>query len=102
MLIYACNPTTYLNRSFFISFVPSKGRFLPINVDFCLVCWVAKTVPFCFLNMGISKEALAKFKEIYRKEYGEDISDEEALKQATSLLRLMKIIYRPIPKDIDV
>lgn len=52
--------------------------------------------------MSISKEALEKFKEIYRKEYGKDISDEEALKQATSLLRLMKIIYRPIPKDTDV
>lgn len=46
----------------------------------------------------ISKTALGEFKEIYRKEYGEDISDDEAIDLALNLLGLFKCIYRPLPK----
>ncbi len=51
--------------------------------------------------MRISKEALEEYKAIYKKEFGKDISDKEALKQAIRLLTLMKIIYRPIKQDTD-
>lgn len=44
----------------------------------------------------ISKEHLEKFKEIYKKEFGKEISDEDALEQATKLLRLVEIIYKPM------
>jgi hypothetical protein len=47
----------------------------------------------------ISEKALKEYKTIYKKEYGIDLSDKEALEQATRLLNLMKIIYRPISKD---
>ena len=47
----------------------------------------------------ISKEALEEFKQIWREEYGEEISDDFALKQATALLSVMDKVYRPIKKD---
>lgn len=46
----------------------------------------------------ISKKSLDEFKAIYKSQFGEDISDQEALTQATKLLNLMKVIYRPLPK----
>ena len=46
----------------------------------------------------IPKAALAEFKAIYKAEYGEDISDEEALELATNLLGLFKCIYRPLSR----
>lgn len=44
----------------------------------------------------ISKEHLEKFKEIFKKEFGKEISDEDALEQATKLLRLVEIVYKPM------
>lgn len=49
--------------------------------------------------MKISEKSLKEYKAIYKKEYGIDLPNEEALEQATKLLNLMKIIYRPISKD---
>jgi len=46
----------------------------------------------------ISKESLEKFKGIYRKQFGKDISDEDALESATKLLNLMRIVYKPMTK----
>jgi hypothetical protein len=46
----------------------------------------------------ISKEELEKFKAIYRKKFGKDISDEEALRQAVSLITLVKAVYKPIER----
>ena len=47
----------------------------------------------------ISKEQLDEFKKIYKKEFNKVISDQEALESATSLLNMIKAIYKPIPKD---
>ncbi len=47
----------------------------------------------------ISKKALEEYKVIYKKEFGKDISDQEALEQAVNLLNLMNIIYKPIKKN---
>ena len=46
----------------------------------------------------ISKEALEEFKKIWREEQGAEISDEEAMEEAVSLLTMFNAIYRPIKK----
>jgi len=50
--------------------------------------------------MGLSKEAIKEFKDIYRKEFKEDISDGKAQELGENLISLFKVIYRPIPNDI--
>jgi hypothetical protein len=53
--------------------------------------------------MIVSPKALEEYKEIYREQFGKDISDAEALEQATKLLRLMEIVYKPMTKkDFDI
>ena len=47
----------------------------------------------------ISKEELQRFKEIWKNEFGEIISDEKALESATKLLTLMRIIYKPMTQE---
>ncbi len=47
----------------------------------------------------ISQQALKEFKEIWKEEYGNDISDEFALEKAINLLTLMDAIYHPIKKE---
>ncbi len=47
----------------------------------------------------VSQEALEEYKKIYRKQFRKDISDADALEQATKLLRLMEIIYKPMTKE---
>jgi len=49
--------------------------------------------------MRLSKEAIEEFKEIWKKEYKEDISDEKARRVATGLLELYSIVYG---YDIDL
>lgn len=47
----------------------------------------------------VSDKALQEYKAIYKEEFGEDISDEEALSQAVNLLTFMNSVYRPIKKE---
>jgi hypothetical protein len=47
----------------------------------------------------ISKEQLEEFKKIYKKEFGKDISDKEALESATKLMRLVEIVYKPMTQE---
>lgn len=50
----------------------------------------------------ISSESLAKFKALYKEHFNEELTDEEALPKAISLLRMMQLIYKPITKeDLD-
>jgi hypothetical protein len=49
-------------------------------------------------HIMVSEKALQEFKNIWREEFGEDISDEKALEEATALLTMFDAIYRPIPK----
>lgn len=44
--------------------------------------------------MPLSKEAIEEYKEIHKKVFGEEISDEEAHEQGSRLLRLFKAIGR--------
>ena len=47
----------------------------------------------------LSTTALQEFKEIWRQEYGDDISDDFAVEQAISLLTLFDSIYQPIKTE---
>jgi hypothetical protein len=49
--------------------------------------------------MRLSKKAIEELKDIYYREYGKEISDEEAQEMGQNLLSLFKVIYRPIPED---
>lgn len=46
----------------------------------------------------ITTEQLKEFKAIYKKEFGKDISDKDALDSATSLVDMMRLVYKPITK----
>ena len=46
----------------------------------------------------VSEEALEEFKKIWKEEYGTDISNVDALENATALLTMFDAVYRPIPK----
>ena len=52
-------------------------------------------------GMRLSQQAIEDFKKIFKKEYGEDISDAEAEEMAIRFLRLFSLIYRPIPEDAE-
>lgn len=44
----------------------------------------------------LSTQALQEFKEIWKHEFGEDISDDFAVAQAINLLTLIDVIYKPV------
>jgi len=41
----------------------------------------------------ISKKSLKKFKRLYKKRFGEELSDKVALDKATRLLNLYRAVY---------
>ncbi len=47
----------------------------------------------------LSQKALQDFKEIWKEESGEEISDDLAIEKAMSLLQLFDVIYRPLKKE---
>lgn len=42
----------------------------------------------------IPKDKLDKYKEIYREEYGKEISDQDALKEFTALIAFMNAVWK--------
>jgi hypothetical protein len=50
-------------------------------------------------NNMLSDESLAEFKEIWKAELDEDLSDKDATAEAISLLTLFNAIYRPVKKE---
>ena len=48
----------------------------------------------------LSKQALEEFKDIWKKKYGQEISDDFAMQQALNLLTLFGAVYRPIKKEL--
>ena len=46
-----------------------------------------------------SQEMLKKYKALYKKKTGKEITNQEALRQATKLITLVKAVYQPIPKE---
>lgn len=52
-------------------------------------------------NYMISKEALQEFKKIWKSEHnGKELPNDKALEMAQRILRIVELIYRPIPKKI--
>lgn len=52
--------------------------------------------------MQLSNEHISAFQSLYKDEFGEDISYDQAREQAASLVRLMQLIYCPISKKEHV
>lgn len=46
----------------------------------------------------LSKQALDEYREIYRQEHGEVPSDEVLVEEATKLLTVFDLVYRPVKK----
>ncbi len=46
-----------------------------------------------------NEELVQKYKEIYKRKTGLDLSEQEALDQAMSLITLVNSVYKPIPKQ---
>lgn len=47
----------------------------------------------------ISEQAIKDFQAIWKKQFGEEISDEKATEEALNFLRFLDIIYRPVRKQ---
>jgi len=45
----------------------------------------------------LSQQAIEEYRQIYKEQFGKEISHDEALRQGIKLLRLFKAIYKPIP-----
>lgn len=43
--------------------------------------------------MRLDEEAIEEFKELYLKEYGEKLSDQQALIYGTQLIRMVRAVY---------
>lgn len=48
--------------------------------------------------MFLSDEEVTEFQAIYRKNFGKEISREDARERGTKLVRLFEIIYKPMTK----
>ena len=51
--------------------------------------------------MQLSQKAIDEFKEIYREEYGKEISDAEARDMGTRLLRILEVIQDVCGQDLS-
>jgi len=46
----------------------------------------------------LSKEAVEEFKKLYKEQYGEELNDFVASEAANRLVRMVELVYKPIPK----
>jgi len=50
----------------------------------------------------LSDEQITKFQTLYKNRFGEEISREEAYEQGAKLIRLVKLVYKPMTeKDLE-
>lgn len=49
--------------------------------------------------MLLSDKHISSFQEIYKQEFGKEISKEDAYEQGAKLIRLVQIVYQPITKE---
>ena len=47
----------------------------------------------------LEQKFVNEYKKIYKDETGKDLSDEEAMEQATRLLSVVEMLYKPNAKD---
>jgi len=48
----------------------------------------------------IPKKSLQTFKKLYETRFKEELTDQEALKRATRILNLYRLLYRPSSYDL--
>lgn len=46
----------------------------------------------------LSKKAINEFKEIWKEEFGDNLTEEKACTKTIKFLKLISVIYKPIPK----
>lgn len=49
--------------------------------------------------MVLSGKNISSFQTLYKEEFKEEISEEEAYNQAVKLIELVRAIYKPITKE---
>lgn len=49
--------------------------------------------------MQLSQKAIKEFREIWKKQFKENITDEKANEKGIEFLRFFQLIYSPIPKE---
>ncbi len=49
--------------------------------------------------MVLSDKNISGFQNLYKEEFREDISEEEAYAEAVKLIELVRAIYKPITKE---
>jgi len=49
--------------------------------------------------MKLDHEDIEEFKNIYRKEFGEELSDAQAHEMAGRVMRLYELLARPFPSE---
>lgn len=47
--------------------------------------------------MNLSSKAIEEFKQIYKEEFGEELSDAQAQETALRVLRIFRLLLRPLP-----
>jgi hypothetical protein len=47
----------------------------------------------------VSREAIDDFKQIYKDEFGVELTDDEVKELATQLLRFFGILHQPLPGE---
>jgi len=47
----------------------------------------------------MTRSQVEKFQQLYKQEFGEDLSYDEALENAIKLVEMVRQIYKPIKKD---
>jgi len=52
--------------------------------------------------MKLSKEAIEEFKKIYFNKFKVELSDEEANTKGIELMEFFKLLYKPLPKDLEI
>lgn len=51
--------------------------------------------------MRFSNDVLDEFRAIYRDEFGEEITRDEAQEMGTRVVELLRLLLRPLPGDTD-
>lgn len=72
---------------------------IAFEVNFLLLFSSVHSFTLKIKNMEVTPQALEEFKRIYHKEFGEEISGDEALEMAQRVLTFFSLIYRPLPPD---
>ena len=49
--------------------------------------------------MVLSDDDILKFQDIYREQFGKEISKEDAYEQGIKLLGLMSVVYKPMTEN---